>query len=59
MKKINLWTIIALLGLFVAVCTADGSAHELLLRACGASAFAVGAKMAGWMRREEDDRVQG
>lgn len=54
MKKINIWTIVALLGLFLAVCTADGSNGEIGLRLCGVLCFGIGAKMAGWMRREEE-----
>ena len=49
MKKINtLWTIVALLGLMLAICTADGSNGEIGLRACGLVCFAVGAFLAGW-----------
>lgn len=49
MKKINtLWTIVALLGLMLAICTADGSKAEIGLRACGLVCFAVGAFLAGW-----------
>lgn len=49
MKKINtLWTIVALLGLMLAICTADGSKAEIGLRACGLACFAIGAFLAGW-----------
>jgi hypothetical protein len=54
MKKLNIWTIVALMGLMLAVCTADGSNGEIGLRLCGVACFCVGAKMAGWMRREKE-----
>ena len=54
MKKINIWTIVALMGLFLAICTADGSNGEIGLRLCGVVCFGIGAKMAGWMRREDN-----
>jgi hypothetical protein len=55
MKKVNtLWTIVALLGLMLAICTADGSNGEIGLRACGMACFGIGAGMAGWMRREDN-----
>jgi hypothetical protein len=54
MKKINIWTIVALFGLFLAICTADGSEAEIGLRLCGMACFGIGAGMAGWMRREDN-----
>lgn len=42
-KTINtIFAAVAILGAFVAVCTADGSAHEMTLRLAGVAAFAVG-----------------
>lgn len=37
---------IAILGVFVAVCTMDDSAHEIIMRGCGLAAFAIG--LVGW-----------
>lgn len=37
---------VAIIGVFVAVCTMDGSAHEIALRLCGVAAFIVG--LVGW-----------
>lgn len=36
----------AIVGVFVAVCTADGSAHEIALRLGGTAAFVIG--LVGW-----------
>lgn len=53
MKRINiLWTIVALLGIMLAVCTADGSNGEMGLRLCGIVCFAVGAFLAGWIDKK-------
>jgi hypothetical protein len=54
MKRLNIWTIVALMGLMLAICTADGSNGEIGLRLCGVVSFCVGAKMAGRMRREKE-----
>lgn len=54
MKRINIiWTIVALLGIMLAVCTADGSNGEIGLRACGIAAFGIGAWLGGWMDTKE------
>lgn len=37
---------VAIIGVFVAVCTMDGSAHEIALRLGGVAAFIVG--LVGW-----------
>lgn len=37
---------VAIIGMFVAVCTMDGSAHEIALRLGGVAAFIVG--LIGW-----------
>lgn len=37
---------LAIAGLALAVCTMDGSAHELLVRSMGVAAFAIGAWLA-------------
>lgn len=53
MKRINIiWTIVALLGLFLAICTADGSNGEIGLRLCGVACFFIGAFMAGWIDKK-------
>ena len=43
-KKIasKAFTTVAILGVFVAVCTADDSAHEIIMRGCGLAAFVIG-----------------
>ena len=38
--------VMAFAGLFAAICTMDGSAHELLVRSMGVAAFAIGAWLA-------------
>ena len=37
---------LAIVGVFVAVCTMDGSAHEVALRLGGTAAFVIG--LIGW-----------
>lgn len=37
---------LAIVGLFLAVCTADGSNQEICLRLAGVALFAIGAYMA-------------
>ena len=37
---------LAIIGVFVAVCTTDGSAHEVALRLGGVAAFIIGT--VGW-----------
>lgn len=37
---------IAILGVFVAICTADDSAHEFIMRLIGTGTFIIG--FAGW-----------
>lgn len=44
--KKRIGTAMAIVGLFVAICTMDGSAHELFLRSMGVAMLAIGAWLA-------------
>ena len=44
--KKRIGAVMAFSGLFAAICTMDGSAHELLVRSMGVAAFAIGAWLA-------------
>lgn len=46
---------IAIIGVFVAICTMDGSAHEIALRLGGVAAFAIG--LIGWSLTSNDKEV--
>lgn len=46
--------IIAIVGLFIAVCTADGSSHELACRFIGIALFATGAVIGRFFDGMED-----
>lgn len=48
-------TVMMVGGLFFAIATADGSKYEIILRAIGASAFAVGA----WLNESYDFQQKG
>lgn len=50
---INLWAIVAILGLFFAVCIQDGTPNEVGLRAVGVLLFGTGACMGGWIDLNE------
>lgn len=45
-RKTIIFAAFAILGVFVSVCTADGSAHEIAMRLGGTVAFAIGTL--GW-----------
>ena len=47
---------IAIVGVFVAVCTMDGSAHEVALRLGGTAAFAIG--LIGWSLTSNEKEVE-
>ena len=47
---------IAIVGVFVAVCTMDGSAHEVVLRLGGTAAFAIG--LIGWSLTSTEKEVE-
>ena len=47
---------IAIVGVFVAVCTMDGSAHEVALRLGGTAAFAIG--LIGWSFTSNEKEVE-
>ena len=47
---------LAIVGVFVAVCTMDGSAHEVALRLGGTAAFAIG--LIGWSLTSNEKEVQ-
>ena len=51
MKKTTdiIFTVLAIAGLFVAVCTVDGCTHEIEARLIGTAAFGIFGYMAGWM----------
>lgn len=47
---------LAIIGVFVAVCTMDGSAHEVALRLGGIAAFAIG--LVGWSLTSTEKEVE-
>lgn len=47
---------VAVIGVFVAICTMDGSAHEVALRLGGTAAFAIG--VIGWSLTSNDEEVE-
>ena len=47
---------IAIVGVFVAVCTMDGSAHEVALRLGGTAAFVIG--LIGWSLTSNEKEVE-
>ena len=47
---------IAIVGVFVAVCTMDGSAHDVALRLGGTAAFAIG--LIGWSLTSTEKEVE-
>ena len=58
LKKIapKAFATLAILGVFVAVCTMDGSAHEVALRLGGIAAFVIG--LIGWSLTSTDKEVE-
>lgn len=57
MKKL-IFGIIAIIGLMVAVCTANDSPNELLCRGIGTATFALSAWAGGWFREEKTTGAQ-
>ena len=51
-----LWGLVAVMGLFLAVCVKDGSQCELGMRAAGVAFFAAGAYMGGWLSLNEPEQ---
>ena len=47
---------LAIIGVFVAVCTADDSANEIIMRGWGLTAFAIG--LVGWSLTSTDKEVE-
>ena len=47
---------LAIIGVFVAVCTADDSANEIIMRGCGLAAFAIG--LVGWSLTSTDKEAE-
>ena len=45
--------LLIIVGLFMAVCTADGSTHEIALRFIGVASAFAGVLVGGYARREE------
>lgn len=58
LKKIasKAFATVAIIGVFVAVCTMDGSAHEVALRLGGTAAFAIG--LIGWSLTSTEKEVE-
>ena len=55
MKK-TIGAIVAVIGMSVAVMTADGSRHEVLLRCAGVAMLAAGAFVGGYLTASDDDK---
>ena len=51
---LNIWGLVAILGLFLAICTMNDSHGEIGLRAAGVVCFAIGAYLGGWMRHDSE-----
>ena len=47
---------LAIIGVFVAICTMDGSAHEVALRLGGTAAFILG--LIGWSLTSNEKEVE-
>lgn len=47
---------VAIIGVFVAICTMDGSNHEVALRLGGIAAFAIG--LVGWSLTSTEKEVE-
>ena len=47
---------LAIIGVFVAVCTADDSANEIIMRGCGLAAFVIG--LIGWSLTSTEKEVE-
>ena len=47
---------LAIIGVFVAVCTDDDSANETIMRGCGLAAFVIG--LVGWSLTSKDKEVE-
>lgn len=58
LKKIasKAFATLATLGVFVAICTTNGSAHEVALRLGGIAAFAIG--LIGWSLTSTEKEVE-
>ncbi len=58
LKKIasKAFAALAIIGVFVAICTMDGSAHEIALRLGGTAAFAIG--LIGWSLTSTEKEVE-
>lgn len=58
LKKIasKAFATVAILGVFVAVCTMDGSAHEVAIRLGGTAAFVIG--LVGWSLTSNEKEVE-
>ena len=52
----RIFGLLAIIGLFVAVCTADGSENELLFRAGGTAAFGIFSYLWRWASERETIR---
>lgn len=44
------------IGLFLAICTADGSNHELVSRCAGVALCVAGGFVGGYFARPDDDK---
>lgn len=58
LKKIapKAFATLAIVGVFVAICTMDGSAHEVALRLGGTAAFVIG--LVGWSLTSNEKEVE-
>ena len=58
LKKIasKAFATLAIIGVFVAICTMDGSAHEVALRLGGTAAFVIG--LVGWSLTSTEKEVE-
>lgn len=45
--------LLIIVGFFMVICTADGSAHEIALRLIGAASAFAGVLVGGYARRED------
>lgn len=48
--------VVLILGMFLAIATADGSKNEVILRAAGVALIAAGAFAGGFVKGTEDER---
>ena len=53
-NDLNIWAVVAILGLLLAVCTVDDSTGEIGLRLIGLACFFIGAYFGGYLNESNE-----